>query len=76
MKLRKKEKLPQGSIRRKHRSEWRSSSRFWIGVPVRHHRRRASMAYAALAALVLRDLMLCASSRTTRSHSSAVAQRG
>lgn len=47
-------------------SEYKSSSSFWIGVPEMHQRRSALSCDAARDCFVRRDLIVCASSSTTR----------
>lgn len=54
-----------GSAPRKRTSEYSSPTRFCSGVPDKHHLYWASSEKAALAALVERSLILCASSRIT-----------
>eukprot|EP00962_Isochrysis_galbana_P055983 scaffold27803_cov81-Isochrysis_galbana.AAC.1 len=54
--------------RRKWRSEKSSLTEFWMGVPVRSHRRSARRAKAAQAACEVCDLIAWASSSTTRRH--------
>ena len=58
-----------GSSRKKRISAYKSSSLFWIGVPVRQMRRGADRLHTALDCHVRDSLTMCASSSTMRNHS-------
>ena len=58
-----------GSIRKNLNNENRSSNPFCTGSPVKHQRDFASNAWQASNIFVLREWIVCASSKTIRSHS-------